>query len=97
MDQKFIFVLFFVEIGSLIFNSIHIAASELHVYNAYNELPIIYHIFEKVYSCFSTMNYCIYEDKQLSFMKVLDLVFISIMVICYCCLFYHDPSSMGTY
>lgn len=87
MDPKFIFVLFFVEIGSLIFNSLHMAASELHVYNSYNEIPMVYHISEKPYSCFSNINYCIYEDKQLRFLKVLDLVFISFIVICYGCLF----------
>jgi hypothetical protein len=87
MDPKFIFVLFFVEVGSLVFNSLHMTASELHVYSAYNELPIIYHIPPKAYSCFSTINYCIYEHKQLRFLKVLDLIFISIIVICYGCLF----------
>ncbi|CAF3569485.1 unnamed protein product [Rotaria socialis] len=87
MDPKFIFVLFFVEVGSLIFNSLHIAASELHVHNAYNQLPVIYHISANSYSCFSSINYCIYEQKQLRFLKFLDLMFISIIVICYGCLF----------
>ena len=87
MDPKFIFVLFFVEVGSLIFNSLHLIASELHVYNAYNEVPVIYHMSSKVYSCFSTINYCIYEHKQLLLLKILDLVFISIIVISYGCLF----------
>jgi hypothetical protein len=87
MDPKFIFVLFFVEIGSLIFNSLHMAASELHVYSAYNQLPVIYHISSKPYSCFSPINYCIYEQQQLRFLKALDLIFISTIVICYACLF----------
>ncbi len=87
MDLKFIFVLFFVEVGSLIFNSLHMAASELHVYNAYNELPVIYHVSSKPYTCFSNINYCIYEHKYLLFLKVLDLVFISIIIVCYGSLF----------
>jgi len=87
MDPKFLFVLFFVEVGSLIFNSLHMASSEVHVYNAYNELPVIYQISSKAYTCFSTVNYCIYENKQLQFLKILDLVFISIIVVCYGCLF----------
>jgi hypothetical protein len=87
MDPKFLFVLFFVEIGSLIFNSFHMAAPELHVYNAYNELPLIHHMPPKVYSCFSNINYCVYEHKQLFFLEILDLVFISIIVLCYGCLF----------
>jgi hypothetical protein len=87
MDPKFIFILFFVEVGSLIFNILHVAASELHVYNAYNEVPFIYHTSSKPYSCFSSINYCVYEDKQLRFLKLLDLIFISIIVICYGSLF----------
>lgn len=87
MDPKFVFVLFFVEVGSLIFNSLHMAASELHVYNVYNEIPVVYHVSSKPYSCFSNINYCVYEDKQLHFLKVLDLIFISIIVLCYGFLF----------
>ncbi len=63
------------------------AASELHVYNAYNQLPVMYHMSSRVYSCFSNINYCVYEHKKLRFLKVLDLVFILIIVICYSCLF----------
>jgi H+/Cl- antiporter ClcA len=87
LDPKFILVLFFVEVGSLIFNSLHLAAPELHVYNAYNEIPVIYHISSKSYSCFSNINYCVYEDKQMRFLKVLDMIFISIILICYGSLF----------
>ena len=87
MDPKFIFVLFFVEVGSLIFNILHIAASELHVYSAYSQIPVVYDIPPKAYSCFSSINYCIYEHRELRFLKGLDLVFISIIIICYGCLF----------
>ena len=87
VDPKFLFVLFFIEIGSLVFNSFHMAASELHVYNAYNELPVIYQISSKPYSCFANINYCVYEQKQVLFLKILYLVFISIIILCYATLF----------
>ncbi|CAF1353965.1 unnamed protein product [Adineta ricciae] len=87
LDPKFILILFCVELGSLIFNSLHIFSPELHVYNAYNEVPIVYQASSKGYSCFSNINYCIYENKQLRFLKILDLIFISLIVISYCFLF----------
>jgi hypothetical protein len=83
MDPKFIVVLFCVEAGALVFNSIHVRASEMHIYNAYNQIPITYNI----YSCFTTVNHCIYEHKHLRFLKVTHLVFISIIVMCYLFLF----------
>ncbi|UJR34397.1 hypothetical protein I4U23_021804 [Adineta vaga] len=87
LDPKFIFILFCVEVGSLIFNSLHMFSPELHVYNAYNEIPVVYQASSKGYSCFSNINYCIYENKQLRFLKILDLIFISIIVLFYICLF----------
>lgn len=87
MDPKFIFVLFFVEIGSLVFTILHIAAPEIHVYSAYNQIPVVYEVPPQTYSCFSSINYCIYEHKDLRFLKGLDLIFISIIIVCYGCLF----------
>lgn len=86
MDPKFIFVLFFVEIGSLVFTILHIVAPELHVYSAYNQIPVVYDMPPKAYSCFSAINYCVYEHNDLRFLKGLDLVFISIIIIFYGCL-----------
>ena len=87
MDPKFIVVLFCVEAGALVFNSIHVRASEMHIYNAYNEIPIIFNISSQIYSCFTTINYCIYEHKHLRFLKVIHLIFIVIIVLCYLFLF----------
>ncbi|CAF3907006.1 unnamed protein product [Adineta steineri] len=87
LDPKFLFVLFLIEIGSLVFNSLHLTAPEFQFYTAYNELPAIYEIASQPYSCFANINYCVYEQKQLFFLKALDLVFISIIVLCYGFLF----------
>jgi hypothetical protein len=87
MDPKFIVVLFCVEAGALVFNSLHVRAPEIHIYNAYNQLPITYNISSQIYSCFKIVNYCIYEHKHLRFLKVIHLIFISIIVICYLFLF----------
>ena len=87
MDPKFIVVLFCVEAGALVFNSIHVKAPEMHIYNSYNEAPILYHTSSRNYSCFSTINYCIYEHVQLRFLKIVHLVFVLIIVICYFALF----------
>ena len=87
MDPKFIVVLFCVEVGALVFNSIHVIASEIHMYNSYNQKPTIFNISSEIYSCFSTINYCIYEHEQLRFLKIIHLIFVSIIVICYLCLF----------
>ncbi|CAF0829353.1 unnamed protein product [Adineta ricciae] len=86
MDPKFIIVLFCVEAGALVFNSIHAKAPELHIYKSYNKEPVIYNFSSRIYSCFTTVNYCIYEHKQLRFLKAIHLIFISIIVICYFCL-----------
>jgi hypothetical protein len=87
MDPKFIVVLFCVEAGALVFNSIHVKAPEIHIYNSYNQKPTIYNISSQIYSCFPTINHCIYEHKQLRFLKVIHLIFVFIIVICYLCLF----------
>lgn len=87
MDPKFIVVLFCVEAGALVFNSIHVNAPEIHIYNSYNQKPIIYNQSSKIYSCFLTINHCIYEHKQLRFLKVIHVIFILIIVLCYMCLF----------
>ena len=87
MDPKFIVVLFCVETGALFFNSLHIIAPEIYLYNAYNQMPIIYNISSELYSCFSKVNHCIFEHKHLRFLKLIHLIFISIIVICYFCLF----------
>lgn len=87
MDPKFIVVLFCVETGALVFNSIHAKASEIHIYNSYNEQPRHVNISSKIYSCFSSINYCIYEHEQLRFLKIIHLIFVLIIVICYFCLF----------
>jgi hypothetical protein len=87
MDPKFIVVLFCVEAGALVFNSLHVQAPEIHIYNAYNQLPRIYNLSSQIYSCFSTVNHCIYEHKHLRFLKVIHIIFISIIVMCYLFLF----------
>jgi hypothetical protein len=87
MDPKFIVVLFCVEAGALAFNSIHVKAPEIHIYNSYNEKPIINNLSSRSYYCFSSINHCIYEHKQLRFLKTIHLIFISIIVICYFTLF----------
>jgi len=87
MDPKFIVVLFCVEAGALVFNSLHVRAPEIHIYNAYNQIPINYNISSQIYSCFITVNHCIYEHKHLSFLKIIHVIFISIIVICYLFLF----------
>jgi hypothetical protein len=87
MDPKFIVVLFCVEAGALVFNSLHVQAPEIHIYNAYNQIPIIYNISSQIYSCFTTINHCIYEHKHLHFLKVIHIIFISIIVLCYLFLF----------
>ncbi|UJR09876.1 hypothetical protein I4U23_014098 [Adineta vaga] len=87
MDPKFIVVLFCVEAGALFFNSLHVSASEIHLYNAYNQHPISYNISSQIYSCFTTVNHCIYEHAQLRFLKVTHFIFISIIVMCYLSLF----------
>jgi hypothetical protein len=87
MDPKFIVVLFCVEAGALVFNSIHVHASEMLVYNAYNQEPVTYYISLQNYSCFTTVNHCIYEHKHLRLLKIIHLVFISIIVMCYLFLF----------
>ncbi len=87
MDPKFIVVLFCVEAGALVFNSIHAKASEIHIYKSYNNKPLIYNLSSQIYSCFPTVNYCIYEHKQLRFLKLIHLIFITIIVSCYLCLF----------
>ena len=88
MDPKFIVVLFCVEAGALVFNSIHVRASEMHIYNAYNQIPVIFNISSQIYSCFTKVNYCIYEHKHLRFLKVTHLIFIVIIVLCYFFLFF---------
>ncbi|CAF0816867.1 unnamed protein product [Rotaria sp. Silwood1] len=87
MDPKFIVVLFCVEAGALVFNSIHVNAPEIHIYNSYNQKPILYNQSSEIYSCFLTINHCIYEHKQLRFLKVIHLIFITIIVTCYFILF----------
>ncbi|CAF1525942.1 unnamed protein product, partial [Rotaria sordida] len=87
IDPKFIVVLFCVEAGALVFNSIHLNAPEIHIYNSYNQKPIIYNQSSQIYSCFLTINHCIYEHKQLRFLKVIHLIFIIIIVVCYFSLF----------
>ncbi|CAF3319998.1 unnamed protein product [Rotaria socialis] len=88
MDPKFIVVLFCVEAGALVFNAIHVKAPEIHIYNSYNQKPIIFNQSSaQIYSCFLTINYCVYEHKQLRFLKVIHVIFISIIVTCYCGLF----------
>ncbi|CAF1529511.1 unnamed protein product [Adineta steineri] len=87
MDPKFIVVLFCVETGALFFNTLHVNAPEIYLYNAYNQKPLIYNISSQIYSCFRTVNHCIYEHKQLRFLKITHLIFISIIVMCYLSLF----------
>lgn len=87
MDPKFIVVLFCVEAGALFFNSLHVSAPEIHLYNAYNQLPLTHNISTHTYMCFATVNHCIYEHEQLRLLKVTHLVFISIIVMCYLSLF----------
>jgi hypothetical protein len=87
MDPKFIVVLFCVEAGALVFNSLHVNAPEIHLYNSYNQIPIEYNISSKIYTCFSTVNHCIYEHKHLLSLKIVHLVFIAIIVMCYLILF----------
>ena len=86
MDPKFLFILLGVEIGFLIFNSIQMGASEIHVYSAYNQLPVITAISSASYSCFHTINYCVFGNTQQRFLNIIDLLFISLIVICYSCL-----------
>ena len=86
MDATFICVLFCIELASLIFKSIHTATSELHVYSAYNQLPVVYHESSKAYSCFASLNYCVYGSRELRWLKILDLFFILTIVVCYGCL-----------
>ncbi|CAF1608182.1 unnamed protein product [Rotaria magnacalcarata] len=88
MDPKFIVVLFCVETGALVFNSLHVRAAEVHLYNAYNQIPILHNISSKFYSCFTTVNHCIYEHEDLRFLKLIHLIFISIIVLCYFFLFF---------
>lgn len=87
MDPKFIVVLFCVEAGALFFNSLHVRAPEIHLYNAYNQLPLLHNISSHIYSCFATVNHCIYEHEDLRFLKLIHLIFISIIVLCYLFLF----------
>jgi hypothetical protein len=87
MDPKFIVVLVCVEFGALIFDSIHVKTPEIHIYNSYNQEPTIYNLSSGIYSCFSTINHCIYEHSQLRFLKIVHLVFTSIIVLCYFSLF----------
>lgn len=87
MDPKFIVVLFCVEAGALVFNSIHMKAPEIHLYNAYDEIPLMINISKQLYSCFHRVNYCIYEHEQLRFLKMVHLIFVFIIVLCYLSLF----------
>ncbi|CAF2553549.1 unnamed protein product [Rotaria sp. Silwood2] len=87
MDTKFIVVLFCVETGAWVFNSIHVKAPEIHIYNSYNQKPILYNQSSQIYLCFLTINHCIYEHKQLRFLKVIHLIFVSIIAVCYFSLF----------
>ncbi len=87
MDPKFIVVLFCVETGALVFNSLHVLAPEIHLYNAYNQNPFTYNISSEIYSCFTIVNHCIYEHKHLRFLKIIHLIFILIIVLCYLFLF----------
>jgi hypothetical protein len=87
MDPKFIVVLFCVEAGALVFNSIHVRAAEIHLYNAYNQIPLLFNISSQIYSCFRTVNHCIYEHQHLRFLKITHLIFIVIIVLCYFTLF----------
>ncbi|CAF2679435.1 unnamed protein product [Rotaria sp. Silwood2] len=87
MDPKFIVVLFCVEAGALVFNSLHVRAPEVHLYNSYNQIPIIYNVSSQNYSCFTIVNYCIYEHQDLRFLKLIHLIFILIIVMCYLFLF----------
>ncbi|CAF0952439.1 unnamed protein product [Rotaria sordida] len=87
IDPKFIVVLFCVEAGALFFNSLHVTSPEVHLYNTYNQIPIIYNISSQIYSCFTTVNHCIYEHHDLRFLKLIHLIFISTIVMCYLSLF----------
>ena len=87
MDPKFIVVLFCVEAGALVFNSIHVQAPEIHLYNAYNQIPIAHNISSHLYFCFTSVNHCIYEHRHLRFLKVIHLIFIVMIVLCYLSLF----------
>ena len=83
MDPKFIVVLFCVEAGALVFNSLHVLAPEIHIYNSYNEVPISLNLSSNIYTCFQSVNHCIYEHEHLRFLKIIHLIFISIIVLCY--------------
>lgn len=87
MDPKFIVVLFCVEAGALFFNSLHITAPEIHIYNSYNQIPLLQNISSQLYSCFTQVNHCIYEHRHLRFLKSIHLIFILIIVLCYLFLF----------
>lgn len=87
MDPKFIVVLFCVEAGALVFNSIHLYAPEINMYNNYEEKPILINVSMKILSCFNRVNHCIYEHEQLRFLKIFHLVFVFIIVLCYLSLF----------
>lgn len=87
MDPKFIVVLFCVEAGALVFNSMHVQAPEIHLYNAYNQIPKFFNISSQIHSCFLTVNHCIYEHRHLRFLKIIHLVFIAVIVLCYFLLF----------
>ena len=87
MDPKFIVVLFCVEAGALVFNSIHVQAHEIHLYNAYNQIPITHNISSQLHFCFTSVNHCIYEHRHLRFLKIAHLIFIVIIVLCYLFLF----------
>ncbi len=87
MDPKFIVVLFCVEAGAFVFNSVHVKAAEIYIYNSYNQKPIVYNLSSQMYSCFLTINHCIYGHKQLRFLKIIHLIFISMIILCYFCLF----------
>ena len=87
MDPKFIVVLFCVEAGALVFNSIHVKAAEIHIYNSYDEEPRRVNVSSTLYFCFQTINHCIYEHVQLRFLKTIHLSFVLIIVICYFALF----------
>ncbi|CAF1392132.1 unnamed protein product [Rotaria sordida] len=73
--------------SALVFNSIHVKVSKIHIYNLYNQKPIICNESPQIYLCFLTINHCIYEHKQLRFRKIIHLIFIVIIVVCYFSLF----------
>jgi len=96
MDPKFIVVLFCVEFGALVFNSIHANAPEMHIYNSYDRQPTKLNISSQIYFCFKQINHCIYEHNQLRFLKIIHLAFITLIVLCYLLLFIIILGKWGT-